>query len=61
MADSVSKAAIRGGLDVQQAFLTMELYIQKLELMQDCPTVERLFQEMVIDFAEQVEITMSCR
>ncbi len=55
MADSVSKAAIRGGLDVQQAFLTMELYIQKLELMQDCPTVERLFQEMVIDFAEQVE------
>ena len=32
-----------------------DLYIQKLELLRDVPTVERLIQEMILDFAEQVE------
>lgn len=54
-ATGVSRAAIRGGLDPQQAFSMSDLYIQKLELMGDVSTVERLIQEMMLDFAEQVE------
>lgn len=54
-ATGVSRAAIRGGLDPQQSFQLSDLYIQKLELMGDVFTVERLIQEMMLDFAEQVE------
>ncbi|MCF2679317.1 AraC family transcriptional regulator [Faecalicatena contorta] len=55
MSSCVSRAAIQGGLDPQHAFLMTNLYIQKMELMQDISTVERLVQEMILDFAEQVE------
>ena len=41
-ATGVSRAAIRGGLDPQLAFSMSDLYIQKLELMRDVATVERL-------------------
>jgi len=54
-ATGVSRAAIRGGLAPQQAFSMSDLYIQKLELMWDVSNVERLIQEMMLDFAEQVE------
>lgn len=50
-----SRAAIRGGLDPQDAFLTSDLYIQKLELMTDPAAIERLIQEMMIDYARRVE------
>ena len=55
MATCLSRAAIEGGLDPQQAFLRADLYIQKLELMQDYSSIERLIQEMILDFSEQVE------
>ena len=32
-----------------------DLYIQKLELMDDVAAIEQLIQEMMIDFAQQVE------
>ena len=51
----VSRAAIQGGMEPQQALCMSDLYIQKLELMKDVLTVERLIQEMMLDFAEQVE------
>jgi len=54
-ANSGSRAAIRGGLAPQQAFHMSDLYIQKMELMKDISTVERLIREMLFDFAEQVE------
>lgn len=54
-ATGVSRAAIQGGMEPQQAFCMSDLYIQKLELMKDVLTVERLIQEMMLDFAEQVE------
>lgn len=54
-ATGISRAAIRGGLDPQLAFGMSDLYIQKLELMRDVSTVERLIQEMILDFSEQVE------
>ena len=50
-----SRAAIRGGLDPQDAFLASDLYIQKMELINDPAAIERLAQEMMIDYAQQVE------
>ena len=50
-----SRAAIRGGLDPQDAFLVSDLYIQKLELMTDPTAIEQLIQEMMIDYAQRVE------
>lgn len=54
-ATEASRAAIRGGLDPQEAFQMSDLYIQKLELMDDVAAIEQLIQEMMIDFAQQVE------
>lgn len=54
-AAGVSRAAIQGGLDAPQALSMSDLYIQKLELLRDVSAAERLIQEMVLDFAEQVE------
>ena len=54
-ATGVSRAAIRGGLDPHLAFSLSDLYMQKLELGRDVSNVERLIQEMILDFAEQVE------
>lgn len=56
---SMSKAAIRGGLDPQQAFITADSFIRKMELLKDTPTLVRLIQEMMLDFCEQVE-TLQC-
>lgn len=52
---AAARAAIRGGLDPQAAFLTSDLYIQKLELMSDPAAIEQLAQEMMIDCARRVE------
>lgn len=54
-AANAARAAIRGGLDLHKAFCMSDLYIQRIELIQDILTVERLVQEMLFDFAEQVE------
>lgn len=54
-ATGLSRAAIRGGVDPQQAFKMSDLYIQKLELLQDVFTVEKLIQDMMLDFAEKVK------
>ena len=50
-----SRAAIRGGLNPQDAFLASDLYIQKLELVTDPAAIERLIQEMMIAYAQRVE------
>lgn len=50
-----ARAAIRGGLDPRDAFLVSDLYIQKLELMTDLAAIERLIQEMMIDYARRVQ------
>lgn len=55
MASQGATAATQGGVDPYHAFLMADLYTQKLELMQDFSAVEHLIQEMMIDFAEQVE------
>lgn len=55
-AAGVSRAAIRGGMEPQEAFRMSDLYIQKLELLRGATSVEKMIQDMMIDFAEHVEI-----
>lgn len=54
MATIASRAAIDGGLDSRTAFRMSDLYIQKTELLQDIPSLEKLRADLCVDFAEQV-------
>ena len=51
----VTRAAIRGGLNREQAFALSDLYIQKAELMTDVLSLTRLNAQMVLDFTGRVE------
>ena len=51
----VSRAAIRGGLDVETALSLSDVYIQKCELMKSLETIDNLQYHMVFDFTEKVE------
>ena len=50
----VSRAAIDGGLDNRTAFLLSDLYIQNIELMRDIPSLEKLRNDIMLDYAERV-------
>ena len=51
----VCRAAIRGGVDVQDALALSDSYIQKCELLRDALSVNRLLFRMVLDYTERVE------
>ena len=51
----VTRAAIRGGLNPEQAFALSDMYIQKAELMADVLSLTRLNAQMVLDFTKRVE------
>ena len=51
----VTRAAIRGGLNREQAFALSDMYIQKAELMSDVVSLTRLNAQMVLDFTKRVE------
>lgn len=51
----VTRAAIRGGLNREQALALSDLYIQKAELMSDVVGLTRLNAQMVMDFTGRVE------
>ncbi|OQA77656.1 MAG: Xylose operon regulatory protein [Tenericutes bacterium ADurb.Bin239] len=51
----VSRAAIRGGMDVTIALALSDAYIQKCELMNDIASINDLFYRLVFDYAENVE------
>lgn len=51
----VTRAAIRGGLNGEQAFALSDMYIQKAELMTDVLSLTRLNAQMVLDFTKRVE------
>ena len=51
----VTRAAIRGGLNPEQAFTLSDLYIQKAELMTDLLSLTRLNAQMVLDFTKRVD------
>lgn len=50
----VTRAAIRGGLNREQAFALSDMYIQKAELMADVLSLTRLNAQMVLDFTKRV-------
>ena len=50
----VSRAAIDGGLDNRTAFLLSDLYIQNIELMRNIPSLEKLQNDIMLDYAERV-------
>ena len=51
----VSRAAIRGGMDVNDALSLSDEYIQKCELLFDIDKITNLHYHMVLDYTEQVE------
>ena len=51
----VSRAAIRGGMDIDDALSLSDAYIQKCELMSDLERITNLQYHMVLDYAEHVE------
>lgn len=51
----VSRAAIRGGLDTEDAFSLSDAYIQQCELLSSQERIINLQYHMVIEFTERVE------
>ena len=51
----VSRAAIRGGMDVNDALSLSDAYIQKNELLFSVDAIENLQYHMVFDYTEKVE------
>ena len=51
----VSRAAIRGGMDVDDAFFCSDSYIQQCELMNAPDAIFNLQYRMVLDYTERVE------
>ncbi len=49
-----SRAAIRGGMDVETAFALSDLYIQKAELMSSYESLTGLSAQMTLDYARKV-------
>ena len=51
----ISRAAIRGGMDINDAFYLSDEYIQKCELLDSVDRIINLHYHMVLDYTEQVE------
>lgn len=51
----VSRAAIRGGMDVDDAFSHSDSYIQQCELLSSPEAITNLQYRMVLDYTERVE------
>ncbi len=51
----VSRAAIRGGMDINDALSLSDAYIQKCELFNDMERITNLQYHMIFDYAEKVE------
>lgn len=51
----VSRAAIRGGMDVNDAFALSDSYIQQCELLSSPETITNLQYHMILDYTERVQ------
>lgn len=49
-----TRAAIQGGLDIQEAYQLSDVYIQNMEKMTAIPSIQNLQYQMLFDFAERV-------
>lgn len=52
----ISRAAIEGGLDIEEALSLSDLYIQKCELVHNATEFRRLNIEIVKDYTTKVHI-----
>lgn len=52
----ISRAAIEGGLNIEEALSLSDLYIQKCELVHNATELRRLNMEMVKDYSTKVHI-----
>lgn len=50
-----ARAAIAGGVDHRAAFRLSDLYIQKIELVRDAPSLKQISRDIMVDFARQVQ------
>lgn len=50
-----SRAAIRGGMDAEDAFSLSDAFIQKCELLNNIERITNLQYRMILEFIEQVE------
>lgn len=50
-----SRAAINGGLDVDEALAAEEMYITKCESLEDIDRIKNLQYHMILDFADRVK------
>ncbi len=50
----VSRAAIRGGLSMETAFLLSDLYCQRMDVLTERSDIERLLIDMTMDFCDKV-------
>lgn len=55
MATLVSRAAIRGGMDVEDALTSSDAYIQECEMLTDISRITRLQYDMVLYYTRQVQ------
>ena len=51
----ISRAAIHGGMDTEDAFSLSDAFVQKCELLQSLDRIANLQYHMVLDFTERVE------
>lgn len=51
----ISRAAIRGGMDVEDALSLSDAYIQKCEFLFNVDRINNLQYHMILDYTEQVE------
>ena len=50
----VSRAAVRGGLPMETAFLLSDLYCQRMDVLTERGDIERLLVDMAMDFCDKV-------
>lgn len=51
----VSRSAIRGGMDINEALSLSDAYIQKCDLLYSVESIENLQYRMIFDYTERVE------
>ena len=54
-AAEASRAAIRGGMDVEDALTSSDAYIQECEILKDLSQITRLQYEMILYYTRQVQ------
>ena len=55
LATLISRAAIRGGLSAETAFNLSDIYCQRVDVLSEAESIQRLTYQMMLDFCRKVE------